>query len=169
MSDAPPDTEQNDNCNRLIDVILDEDSFTYISAEVEHERKVAIFDILEGNSFEVVGHSAGPYILHFSVVENRLVLQIMKEDKTPVATHILSLGPLRRVIKDYFMICDSYFEAIKTASPSKIEAIDMGRRGLHDEGSVLLKDRLTGKIDLDHLTSRRLFTLLCALQWKRVS
>lgn len=168
MSDKAT-TASEDDRNRLVEVIIDEDSFTYISAEVEHERKVAIFDILETNSFELVGQDNGPYILNFSIQDNRLVLEITSQDKSPCATHILSLGPLRRVIKDYFMICDSYFEAIKTATPTKIEAIDMGRRGLHNEGSELLKERLSGKIELDHDTSRRLFTLLCALQWKRAA
>ena len=167
MADASSvENSKSGGRNRLIEIILDEDSFAYISAEVEHERKVAIFDILEGNNFELVGHDSGPYILHFSVIENRLVLQVMQEDKSPCATHILSLGPLRRVIKDYFAICDSYFAAIKTASPAKIEAIDMGRRGVHNEGARVLKERLEGKVEIDDPTSRRLFTLICVLHFK---
>lgn len=150
--------------HRLVDVRLDESSLGAVSAEAEHERRVAIFDLLESNYFEVVGHDVGPYALLLSMVEGRLALTINAgEPRQLVQTHQLSLQPLRRVIKDYFMVCESYHEAIRTASPAQIEAIDMGRRGLHNEGSELLQERLKGKVVLDFDTARRLFTLICAL------
>ena len=121
---------------------------------------------LEDNEFEPVADEAGPYRLKLSLVEKRLIFAVSREDGTPVVTHMLSLTPLRKVVKDYFMICESYFEAIKTATPSQIEAIDMGRRGVHNEGSQILMDRLDGKIRVDMQTARRLFTLVCALHWK---
>ncbi len=151
---------------RLIDITLDDKSIGRATPDVEHERAVAIFDLIEENSFAPHGHQSGPYRLKLSVVEKRLVFEIASEDGAVIATHILSLSPFRRVVKDYFMICESYFEAIKTASPSQIEAIDMGRRGLHNEGSELLKTRLNGKVDIDTDTARRLFTLVCVLHWR---
>ena len=108
----------------------------------------------------------GPFVLKLGVQENRLVFQIAHETGEAHATHVLSLTPLKRVIRDYFVVCDTYYQAIRSAAPSQIEAIDMGRRGLHDEGSQLLRDRLTGKIAVDHDTARRLFTLICALHIK---
>jgi uncharacterized protein (UPF0262 family) len=150
--------------HRLVDVRLDEASLGAVSAEAEHERRVAIFDLLESNHFEVAGQDVGPYALLLSMVEGRLALSISAgEPRQHVQTHQLSLQPLRRVIKDYFMVCESYHEAIRTASPAQIEAIDMGRRGLHNEGSELLQERLKGKVVLDFDTARRLFTLICAL------
>jgi len=152
--------------DRLVDVVLDE-SIGRSTPDVEHERAVAIFDLIEENSFRPVGDEAGgPYRLHLSLVESRLVMAVNRENGDPVITHILSLTPLRRVVKDYFMICESYFEAIKASSPSQIEAIDMGRRGLHNEGSQTLMDRLSGKIEVDFDTARRLFTLVCVLHWR---
>ncbi len=148
---------------RLIEVELDEVSIGRASADVEHERAVAIFDLIEQNSFQPIGYNDGPYKLILSIHENRLVFNIMNEASEPVITHILSLSPFRKIIKDYFMICESYFEAIKSASPTQIEAIDMGRRGLHNEGSQTLMDRLDGKIEVDFDTARRLFTLVCVL------
>ncbi|AMM83131.1 UPF0262 family protein [Martelella sp. AD-3] len=150
---------------RLSDVVLDE-SIGRASPDVEHERAVAIFDLLEENHFRPVGHAGGPYKLTLSIIEKRLIFDITLENGDKVATHILSLTPFRRIVKDYFMICESYYEAIKTASPSKIEAIDMGRRGIHNEGSQTLQDRLKGKIELDFDTARRLFTLFCVLYWR---
>lgn len=150
---------------RLSDVVLDE-SIGRASPDVEHERAVAIFDLLEKNHFAPTGHPGGPYKLTLSIADKRLVFDITLENGDPVATHILSLTPFRRIVKDYFMICESYYEAIKTASSSKIEAIDMGRRGVHNEGSQTLMDRLQGKIDLDFDTARRLFTLVCVLYWR---
>ena len=151
---------------RLVAVTLDENSIGRSSRDVEHERAVAIYDLLEDNSFAPLHHAGGPYALHLSITENRLVFDIRLEDGTPVMAHLLSLTPLRRIVKDYFMICDSYYKAIRTSTPSQIEAIDMGRRGLHDEGSQVLMERLKRKIDVDFDTARRLFTLVSVLHWK---
>lgn len=151
---------------RLIDVELDE-TIGRSTPEIEHERAVAIFDLIEENSFTPIGDTGdGPYRLKLSLVEKRLVFDIFREDGKWVTTHILSLTPFRRIVKDYYMICDSYYEAIRSATPTKIEAIDMGRRGLHNDGSNTLRERLYGKIDIDFKTARRLFTLLCVLYWK---
>ena len=152
--------------DRLIDVQLDGESFERATPDVEHERAVAIFDLIEENSFKPIGDSGGPYKLILSVVEKRLVFRILREDGSDVVSHVLSLTPFKRIIKDYFMICDSYYEAIRTSSPQQIEAIDMGRRGLHNEGSQTLMDRLSGKIEVDFDTARRLFTLVCVLHWR---
>lgn len=151
---------------RLVNVTLDETSIGRANPDVEHERAVAIYDLLEENRFEPIGHDGGPYCLRIALVENRLVFEVTREDGSPVVTHMLSLTPFRRVVKDYFMVCESYYAAIKTESPSRIEAIDMGRRGLHNDGSTLLMERLKDKIDVDFDTARRLFTLICALHWK---
>jgi len=157
---------QDQSKNRLVDVVLDSDSFGRATPDVEHERAVAIFDLIEENSFRPEGDSGGPYKLTLSLAENRLVFNIMREDGSPVIVHMLSLTPFKRVIKDYFMICESYYEAIRTSSPAQIEAIDMGRRGLHNEGSQTLQERLKGKIEVDFDTARRLFTLICVLHWR---
>jgi uncharacterized protein (UPF0262 family) len=152
--------------DRLVDVVLDE-SIGRSTPDVEHERAVAIFDLIEENAFRPLGdEEGGPYRLHLSLVESRLVMNVTRENGDQVVTHILSLTPFRRVVKDYFLICESYFEAIKSSSPSQIEAIDMGRRGLHNEGSQTLMDRLSGKIEVDFDTARRLFTLVCVLHWR---
>lgn len=151
---------------RLVRVTLDENSIGRSGPEIEHERRVAIYDLLEDNSFAPVDNDQGPYTLHLSIAENRLVFDIKLVDGTPVMAHLLSLTPFRRIVKDYFMICDSYYRAIRTATPSQIEAIDMGRRGLHNEGSELLVERLKEKITVDFDTARRLFTLICVLHWK---
>ncbi len=154
------------NSARLVAVELDEGSILRSTPDVEHERAVAIYDLIEENEFEPLGDAGGPYRLRLSLVEKRLVFLVEREEGDPVVTHILSLTPLRKVVKDYFLICESYFEAIKTATPSQIEAIDMGRRGVHNEGSRILMERLEGKIRVDMQTARRLFTLVCALHWK---
>lgn len=152
---------------RLVKIALDEQTLVRRNPDVEHERAVAIFDLLEDNSFAPVGDFAGPYSLRLSLSENRLLFEIRDgEDKDHLGTVGLSVTPFRRIVKDYFTVCESYFEAIKTASPSKIEAIDMGRRGLHNDGADLLRDRLKGKIEVDENTARRLFTLLCVLHIK---
>jgi uncharacterized protein (UPF0262 family) len=152
---------------RLVEVTLDEASLGRDNMEVEHERKVAIFDLLEKNQFALEGHEeGGPYTLHLSLADNRLVFSVADGDGETLQHVMLSLSPFRRIVKDYFLICDSYYQAIKTQPASKIEAIDMGRRGLHNEGSQLLMERLQGKIAVDIATARRLFTLLCALHWK---
>ena len=152
--------------NRLISITLDEGSIGRGGPEQEHERAIAIFDLIEGNSFAVTGHSGGPYTLIVSLHSNKLALDIRDEQGQPIAAHILSLTPFRRVVKDYFLICESYYNAIRSASPSQIEAIDMGRRGLHNEAADLLIERLEGKIEVDFDTARRLFTLISALHWK---
>jgi uncharacterized protein (UPF0262 family) len=152
--------------SRLMDVELDE-SIGRSTPDVEHERAVAIFDLVEENEFQPIGDTGeGPYKLKLSLVESRLVFAISRENGDAVMTHILSLTPFRRIVKDYYMICESYYEAIRTSSPAQIEAIDMGRRGLHNEGSQTLLDRLVGKIDVDFDTARRLFTLVCVLHWR---
>lgn len=150
---------------RLCDVVLD-DSIGRSTPDVEHERAVAIFDLIEENTFEPAGHEGGPYRLHISLVDAKLVFSIRTEDDKDVSTHILSLTPFRRIIKDYFLICESYYEAIRSSTPSQIEAIDMGRRGIHNDGSQTLMDRLSGKIKVDFDTARRLFTLVCVLYWR---
>ncbi len=150
---------------RIVDVALDEESVARRSPEVEHERAVAMFDLLEENDFALVGAS-GPYRLRIGVFEQRLVFDVRDNDDNKLRDIILSLTPFRKIVKDYFLICESYYAAIKKLGPSQIEALDMGRRGLHDEGSELLIERLAGKIEVDHGTARRLFTLICALHIK---
>lgn len=151
---------------RIVDLVLDERTVVRRSPDVEHERRIAIYDLLEENYFEPKGSAGGPYVLHIGVTENRLVFDIRTADEEPHGKVILSLTPFRRVVKDYFLICDSYYKAIQTAAPAQIEAIDMGRRAVHDDGSKLLIERLSGKIALDFDTARRLFTLICVLHLK---
>lgn len=160
MSDDPkPRSSQS-----IVAITLDEASVVRWNPEIDHERKVAIFDLLEQNHFAPIGDYHGPYALHLSIEENRLVFDIRAApDEKPLGKVQLPTAGFRRVIKDYFTVCESYFDAIRTAPPSRIEALDMGRRGLHDEGSDLLRERLKDKIDIDFDTSRRLFTLICVL------
>lgn len=148
----------------LKSILIDEDSLAAASRDQEQERQVAIFDLLDGNYFEPAEAAGGPYDLKLSLVENRLAFDIAGPDYE--RRHLLSLSPFRGVIKDYFMICDSYYAAIRNSSPQQIEALDMGRRGLHNEGSALLRERLEGKVKTDLDTARRLFTLICALHWR---
>jgi len=154
------------NRNRLVAVTLDEESIGRGNPDQEHERAIAIYDIVESNSFMVPGHDRGPYALHLAMVEQRLAFCIRSPDGETLTTHHLSLTPFRGVIRDYKMICDSYYKAIRSASASQIEAIDMGRRGLHDEAAHLLMERLDGKVTIDFDTARRIFTLIFALHWK---
>ena len=163
---TPPEQAADSERHRLVAVTLDEGSIGRSNPDVEHERAVAIYDLLEDNIFQPIGHDDGPYALHLSITESRLVFDIRLSDGTPVVAHFFSLTPLRRIVKDYFMICDSYYQAIRSATPSQIEAIDMGRRGLHDEGSRILMERLRKKVRVDFDTARRLFTLVCVLHWK---
>ncbi|MBS0470573.1 MAG: UPF0262 family protein [Proteobacteria bacterium] len=151
---------------RIVDIVLDESSIVRRTREIEQERDIAIYDIKEENSFKPEGSHGGPYKLVLGIEDNRLTFDIQLEDGSPHGKIMLSLTPFRRVVKDYFLICDSYFKAIRTAPPSQIEALDMGRRGLHNEGSDLLQERLKGKVELDHDTARRLFTLICVLHMK---
>jgi len=152
--------------NHLVAVTLDEASLGRGGADQEHERAVAIYDLIERNHFAVPDFDGGPYAVHLALVERRLAFEIRSADGAPVVTHLLSLTPFRRIIKDYELVCDSYYAAIRTATPSQIEAIDMGRRGLHDEAAHLLVERLTNKVEIDKETARRLFTLIYALHWK---
>ena len=158
--------DPQDRSTLIIDISLDEASIGRNTSEIDHERQVAIFDILEANNFSVDDGACGPYRLRLAIVEKRLVIDIFGEDRSPLTTFVLSLSPLSKLIKDYFLVCESYYDAIKTAPPSRIEALDMGRRALHDEGSRLLIERLKGKITTDFDTARRLFTLICTLHWK---
>jgi len=150
--------------NRLIAVEIDRDSLAANSPDAEHERRIAIFDLLERNSFTLLGHDAGgPYKLTLAERERKLVFDVRGEDDSEIYSYIFSLSPFRGVIRDYFMICESYHAAIRGSAPMQIEAIDMARRGIHNEGSDLLRERLEDKIEIDIETSRRLFTLICAL------
>ena len=147
----------------IINISLDETSIVRRNADIEHERKVAMFDLIEDNEFALTSGKTSPYDVILKLEENRLVLDIRNEGGDPLEEIKLQVTPFRRIIKDYFIVCESYFSAIKTASPSQIEAIDMGRRGLHNEGSELLRDRLNGQVTMDFDTARRLFTLVCVL------
>lgn len=151
---------------RINRITLDEGSIKHRSMEVEHERSVAIADLLGDNMFEPVGMKSGPYDVHLSIEEGRLVFDITSPATGKKAKVALSVQPLRSIIRDYFLICESYYEALKNSTPSKLEAVDMGRRGVHNEGSDKLSDLLEGKIITDHRTSRRLFTLICVLHIK---
>lgn len=163
MTDDPETPARSD---RLIDITLDEQSISHNSPEVQHERKVAIFDLLEENCFALEDGAEGPYRLHLEIVENRLAFHVTRDEGDHAMTFLLSLSPFRKLIKDYFLVCESYYAAIKSEPPSRIEALDMGRRSLHNEGTQLLQQRLHGKISVDFDTARRLFTLICALHWK---
>jgi len=149
--------------NRLVDVSLDESSVAPASPNAEHERRIALFDLKESNSFEVVGEDRGPYLLKLAMHDGRLALDVSVAEGGRVCLHHVAMGSLRKIIKDYAMICDSYHAAIRTAAPSQIEAIDMGRRGLHNEAAEVLVDALADKLRVDLETARRLFTLVCAL------
>jgi uncharacterized protein (UPF0262 family) len=159
-------TSVQDGRRRLVAVILDEASIGRGNPDQEHERAIAIYDIVEANSFGVPGHDGGPYALHLGMVEKRLCFDIRTSEGEQVVSHHLSLTPFRNVIRDYEMVCDSYYKAIRSASSAQIEAIDMGRRGLHNEAAELLMQRLNGKIEVDFDTARRIFTLIFALHWK---
>jgi uncharacterized protein (UPF0262 family) len=163
MSKPPPRDESRD---RITAVILDEESIGRTGPDIEHERAIAIYDLIEQNLFAPEGADGGPYTLHIAITGSRLMFDIRRDGGEPVVAHLLSLTPFRRIVKDYFLICDSYYAAIRTATPDRIEAIDMGRRGIHDEGSRTLMERLNGKVRVDFETARRLFTLISVLHWK---
>lgn len=148
---------------RIANINLDKTSVIRLSPQVDHERKVAIFDLLEDNCFDPIGLSPGPYSVILLIEDNRLVFDVRSENDEELGKFNLPVGTFRRIVKDYFMICDSYYEAIKRSSPSQIEAIDMGRRGLHNEGAEILKDKLADKVTINEITARRLFTLVCVL------
>jgi uncharacterized protein (UPF0262 family) len=149
--------------HRITAIALDEKSVVSRTPAIEQEREVAISDLLETNRFKPKGSATGPYRLALSVKENRLVFDIARESGARVGRILLSLTPFRGIIKDYFLVCDSYYKAIRTAPPSQIESLDMGRRALHNEGTELLLKRLGGKVETDFDTARRLFTLICVL------
>ena len=161
-SDSAPLDATGDDA-RIVHISLDERTVIRRSAEVEQERAIAVYDLLEDNRFRPRDGGEGPYHLRLSIEENRLIFDVRDTADAPRTQISLHLAPFRRVVKDYFQICESYYDAIKRLSPSQIEAIDMGRRGLHNEGSQMLRDRLDGRIAVDHPTARRLFTLLCVL------
>lgn len=166
MTDDAPG-EHTQQRNRIASIRIDDASIARGNGSIEHEREVAIFDILDGNSFTLDGHDRGPYRLEIASADDRLILSIFAEGQDEaVAVHTLTMTPLKRLMKDYFKVLDSYYQAIRSGQPSRIEAIDVGRRGLHDEGSQMLQDRLAGKITMDFDTARRLFTLITALHWK---
>jgi uncharacterized protein (UPF0262 family) len=148
---------------KMVGIFLDERSVVSRSAQVDHERKVAIYDLIEENRFRLAGDFPGPYNLHLSIAENRLIFDVRDTDDNELTRFAQPLSSLRAVIKDYFMVCDSYYRAIKISTPSKIEAIDMGRRSLHNEGAKILQERLAKKVEIDTDTARRLFTLICVL------
>ena len=148
---------------RIANINLDKTLVIRLSPQVDHERKVAIFDLLEDNCFDPIGLSPGPYSVILLIEDNRLVFDVRSENDEELGKFNLPVGTFRRIVKDYFMICDSYYEAIKRSSPSQIEAIDMGRRGLHNEGAEILKDKLADKVTINEITARRLFTLVCVL------
>ena len=148
---------------RIARITLDEGSIVRWNPDVDQERKVAIYDLLEDNRFALIDGGRGPYGLHLAIEENRLVFEVKGGDDVPLRRIVLAGTPFRRVVRDYFQVCESYFEAIKVASPSKIEAIDMGRRAIHNDGAELLRKRLADKVAIDNDTARRLFTLICVL------
>ena len=160
------DSTGHDGADRLVGLDLDESIGWVPSADVEHERKIAIYDLLQENSFALPGRNEGPYRLKLLIAGNRLIFDVSGSDGESCQIIGLALSPFRRFVKDYYMICESYFQAIKTSTPSQIETIDMARRGLHNDGSELLTARLKGKIDIDFNTARRLFTLVCVLHWR---
>ncbi len=153
--------------NRLFAIDIDESDLARPTSEMDQERRVAIFDLLEDNSFAIprAAEFPGPYRLRLAIRDGRLVVALANAAGDKVAEFHLSLGPFRQVVKDYFQICESYFEAVRLLPPARIEAIDMARRGIHNEGARLLQERLAGKAEVDGDTARRLFTLICVLHW----
>ncbi|WP_431300652.1 UPF0262 family protein [Tabrizicola sp. BL-A-41-H6] len=156
--------------NRICHIDIDEKGLVRPTPDIEQERRVAIYDLLEDNVFGLPKkpdrvHPEGPYRVRLAIREGRLVFDIASEDGERAAEFHLSLGPFRQVVKDYFQICENYFDAVKRLPPSQIEAIDMARRGIHNEGASILRERLEGKADVDTDTARRLFTLICVLHW----
>lgn len=149
--------------NRLTEIDLDEASVAPASANAEHDRRIALFDLRESNSFAILGEDRGPYVLLLGMSEGRLVLDVSDEARARIIVHQAPLGALRKIVKDYALICESYNAAIRDAPPSRIEALDMGRRGLHNEAAEVLQEMLASHFTIDNETARRLFTLVCAL------
>ncbi|MBT8471558.1 MAG: UPF0262 family protein [Marinicaulis sp.] len=160
------DDAESENRNRIIKIDLDERSLAPATADIEHERKVAIYDLLDENYFCPNGAGEGPFELALSNVERRLVFDVKREGGEQLGQVHLSMTPFRKIIKDYFMLCESYYEAIRNAAPAQIETMDMARRAMHNEGSEILQERLTDKIELDQNTARRLFTLICSFHMR---
>jgi uncharacterized protein (UPF0262 family) len=168
MNKASPSVDQ-----RIVAIELDERTIVWRNADVEQERRVAIFDLLEGNSFAPVtpypNAYAGPYRVKMRLEEGRLAMDLRDGHDETLETVVLPLSPLRRIVRDYFAICDSYYQAIRDSTPSQIETVDMARRGIHNEAAEILQERLESKIVVDFDTARRLFTLICVLHIKGVS
>ncbi len=158
----------NPGTQRICQIELDEKSIIRRNDDIEHERRVAIFDLLETNHFApkeaVTNGYKGPYNVTLRMEDNRLAIDLKTDEKQDLNTLMLPLTPLKKVIKEYFIVCDNYYNAIKSSNPQKIEAIDAGRRALHNEGSQIMQARLSEKVDFDFETARRLFTLVCVLQ-----
>ncbi len=159
------DEDNDSRNNRLIAIVLDPGSIERGTPDQEHERLTAIYDLVEENIFALPDGREGPFSLHLGMVNARLVFDIRSENGQSIIIHGLSMSPFRRVIKDYFMICESYYDAIRSATSAQIEAIDMGRRGIHNEAAEIVMERLKDKVSIDFKTARRLFTLLAALSW----
>lgn len=165
--DQPPPVRETSPPNRIVQLLLEDPRRVRLSPDVEHERRAALYDLLEDNCFAVKGPFHGPYVVHLGTEGDRLTFTVCNEMDLQLTRFSLPLGLLRSVIKDYFLICESYFNAIKTMTPNRIEAIDMGRRGLHNDGAQLLRERLADKVEIDKDTARRLFTLICVLHIRR--
>ncbi len=163
MAAPPGATEAGDDSQRIARIRLEEAGRIRLSAQIENERRAALYDLIEDNRFAPAGGFSGPYVLSLGIVDDRLSFNVFDTAERPLTRFTLSLSCLRRIVKDYFLVCDSYFSAIKSLPPSRIEAIDMGRRGLHNEGAEVLRQRLAGKVEIDMATARRLFTLICIL------
>lgn len=157
---------ENANTCRIVKIDLDERSLAPATADVEHERKVAVYDLLEDNFFKPAGAEDGPFELYLSNVERRLVFDVRRQGGGALGQVHLSMTPLRKIIKDYFMLCESYYDAIRSAAPAQIETVDMARRAMHNEGSDILQERLRDKIEIDRNTARRLFTLICSFHMR---
>ncbi len=160
---AVPEPSNQNAGGKLIHIELDERTVVRRSPEVEHERAIAIYDLIEENSFSPMGVEGEEFRLYLGIEENRLRFDVRDAADVPVSRITLPIAPFRRVVREYFLICESYYDAIKRLTPSQIEAIDMGRRGLHNDGSTMLMDRLADKVVMDFPTARRLFTLMCVL------
>ena len=165
MADSS-ETDPDRASHKISSINFDEKSLARVTADSEHERRIAIYDLLEDNYFAPEGAQRGPYALKLGVVEARLSIEATMEDGAPVAKVLLSMSPLRRTIKDYFLLCESYYDAIRNAAPEQIETIDMARRSMHNEGAEILIERLKGKAKVDFNTARRLFTLICSLHMR---
>jgi uncharacterized protein (UPF0262 family) len=160
-------SESDSEEHRIVKIELDERSLAPATADIEHERKVAIYDLIQENHFQPIGAEGGPFELYLSNVERRLVFDVRKQGGAALGQVHLSMTPFRKIIKDYFMLCESYYDAIRNAAPAQIETIDMARRAMHNEGSEILRERLADKIDLDMNTARRLFTLICSFHMRQ--